>query len=53
MVDEALKQSMGACVRVLEKCGVQREGLLRENCIVDGEVSDSYVYGLLRRQWPM
>ena len=37
--------------RVLEKLGFLREGTLRENCIVDGEVSDSWVYGLLRREW--
>jgi [ribosomal protein S5]-alanine N-acetyltransferase len=37
--------------RVLEKLGFMREGTLRENCIVDGEVSDSWVYGLLRREW--
>ena len=36
--------------RVLEKLGFLREGTLRENCIVDGEVSDSWVYGLLRRE---
>ena len=37
--------------RVLEKLGFLREGTLRENCIVDGEASDSWVYGLLRREW--
>jgi RimJ/RimL family protein N-acetyltransferase len=37
--------------RVLAKLGFLREGTLRENCIVDGEVSDSWVYGLLRREW--
>jgi RimJ/RimL family protein N-acetyltransferase len=37
--------------RVLEKLGFVREGTLREDCIVDGEVSDSWVYGLLRRDW--
>ena len=37
--------------RVLEKLGFVREGRLREDCIVDGEVSDSWVYGLLRRGW--
>ena len=26
-----------------------REGTLREDCVVDGVVSDSHVYGLLRR----
>ena len=37
--------------RVLTKLGFLREGTLREDCIVDGEVSDSWVYGLLRREW--
>lgn len=37
--------------RVLEKLGFLREGTLRENCIVDGDVSDSWIYGLLRREW--
>ena len=37
-----------ASARVLEKLGFAREGTLREDCIVNGEVSDSWVYGLLR-----
>ncbi|MHB8380702.1 MAG: GNAT family N-acetyltransferase [Acidimicrobiales bacterium] len=40
-----------ASARVLEKLGFVREGTLREDCIVDGVVSDSWVYGLLRREW--
>jgi len=40
-----------ASSRVLEKLGFVREGTLRDDCIVDGEVSDSWVYGLLRREW--
>lgn len=40
-----------ASARVLEKLGFQREGTLREDCIVEGVVSDSWVYGLLRREW--
>ncbi|KAF2779862.1 acetyltransferase [Streptomyces sp. OM5714] len=40
-----------ASARVLEKAGFVREGTLREDCVVDGEVSDSWVYGLLRREW--
>jgi [ribosomal protein S5]-alanine N-acetyltransferase len=40
-----------ASARVLEKLDFMREGTLREDCIVNGEVSDSWVYGLLRRQW--
>ncbi len=37
--------------RVLEKLGFRREGTLREDCVVDGVVSDSWVYGLLLREW--
>jgi ribosomal-protein-alanine N-acetyltransferase len=40
-----------ASARVLEKLGFMREGTLREDCVVNGEVSDSWVYGLIRRQW--
>jgi [ribosomal protein S5]-alanine N-acetyltransferase len=37
--------------RVLEKLGFVHEGTLREDCIVNGDVSDSWVFGLLRREW--
>jgi RimJ/RimL family protein N-acetyltransferase len=40
-----------ASARVLEKLGFVREGTLREDCIVNGDVSNSWVYGLLRREW--
>ncbi len=40
-----------ASARVLEKLGFLREGTLREDCVVNGEVSDSWIYGLLRREW--
>lgn len=40
-----------ASARVLEKLGFKREGELREDCVVEGEVSDTWVYGLLRREW--
>lgn len=36
-----------ASARVLEKLGFVHEGTLREDCVVDGEVSDSWVFGLL------
>jgi len=41
----------GASARVLQKIGFLREGTLREDCVVDGVVSDSWVFGLLRREW--
>ncbi len=40
-----------ASARVLEKLGFVREGTLREDCVVDGDVSDTWVFGLLRREW--
>ncbi|MEY9886568.1 ribosomal-protein-alanine N-acetyltransferase [Catenulispora sp. MAP12-49] len=47
---EADTRNVGSA-RVLEKLGFVREGTLREDCVVDGVVSDSWVYGLLRREW--
>jgi RimJ/RimL family protein N-acetyltransferase len=40
-----------ASTRSLERLGFVREGLLRERWIVEGEVSDSALYGLLQRDW--
>ncbi len=40
-----------ASAKTLERLGFTREGLLRERWIVDGEVSDTAYYGLLRREW--
>jgi RimJ/RimL family protein N-acetyltransferase len=37
--------------RVLEKLRFRHEGTLRQDCIVNGEISDSRVYGLLRQDW--
>lgn len=39
-----------ASSRVLEQLGFTREGRLREDCIVDGDVSHTWVYGLLGRE---
>jgi RimJ/RimL family protein N-acetyltransferase len=41
----------GASARTLERLGFAREGYLRERWIVGGEVSDTALYGLLRREW--
>lgn len=38
-------------IRVLERFGFQREGLLRERYIQLGEIQDAAVYGLLRPDW--
>ncbi|QDQ25466.1 GNAT family N-acetyltransferase [Chitinimonas arctica] len=40
-----------ASARSLERLGFKKEGHLRERWIVDGEVSDSGLYGLLRSEW--
>lgn len=40
-----------ASVKTVERLGFVREGLLRERWIVNGETSDSVIYGLLRKDW--
>lgn len=35
----------------LERLGFLKEGMLRERWVVDGETSDSALYGLLAREW--
>lgn len=50
-VQAELDTRNAASARVLEKLGFVLEGTLREDCVVDGVVSDSWVYGLLRREW--
>jgi RimJ/RimL family protein N-acetyltransferase len=40
-----------ASASTLLRLGFRLEGLLRERWVVDGEVSDSAIYGLLRREW--
>lgn len=50
-VEAELDTRNAASARVLEKLGFEREGLRREDCVVAGEVSDSWIYGLLRRDW--
>ncbi|MGI9026442.1 MAG: GNAT family N-acetyltransferase [Burkholderiaceae bacterium] len=40
-----------ASARSLERLGFLREGHLRERWIVNGEISDTALYGLLKRDW--
>ena len=38
-------------IRVLEKLGFKREGILRSNQFVKGELTDEAIYGVLRKEW--
>ena len=40
-----------ASARALKRLGFQKEGHLRDRWIVNGEVSDTAYYGLLRSEW--
>lgn len=40
-----------ASQRVMEKVGMRREGLIRENHVIRGELTSEVWYGLLRREW--
>jgi RimJ/RimL family protein N-acetyltransferase len=37
--------------RVMEKLGMQREGLLREHVLSKGRWRNSYLYGILEDEW--
>lgn len=37
--------------KLMEKLGMQREGLLREHMKLDSGFSDAYIYGILRKEW--
>lgn len=39
--------------RSLERHGFQKEGYLRERWIIDGEISDTVLYGLLQSEWQL
>ena len=41
----------GASLRTVERLGFVQEGLLRERWLVNGEVCDTALYGLLSRDW--
>ncbi len=40
-----------ASIRVMEKVGMRREGLLRSDREYRGELTDEVVYGILRSEW--
>ncbi len=37
--------------RVMEKCGMRREGLMRQECKIKGIFRDCVHYGILREEW--
>ncbi len=39
-------------IRTLERLGFRREGVQRQRYLVNGEVQDAMMYGLLRSEWP-
>lgn len=41
----------GRSIRALEQAGFQREGYQRERHVLNDEVQDAVLYGLLRREW--
>lgn len=42
-----------ASIRTVERLGFQREGYLRERWLVNGEVQDAVLFGLLQRDWEL
>jgi ribosomal-protein-alanine N-acetyltransferase len=40
-----------ASIKSLERLGFRQEGYLRERWIVNGEIQDALLFGLLRREW--
>jgi len=38
-------------IRVFEKTGFKREGVLRETVLKNGKYADEYIYSLLRNEW--
>ena len=40
-------------IRALERLGFQREGLQRQRYLMNGEVQDAMMYGLLSFEWPV
>ena len=50
-VEAEIDPSNAASGRALERLGFSKEGLLRQRWIIDGQVSDSALYGLLSEDW--
>ena len=50
-VEAEIDPSNAASGRALERLGFSQEGLLRQRWIIDGQISDSALYGLLSDDW--
>lgn len=53
-----LRRIFGTCVpdntasiRVMQKIGMQKEGHLRENKLIKGQLCDSLIFSILKREW--
>jgi len=40
-----------ASQRIIEKVGFKKEGILRKNLFIRGELRDCYIYSILREEW--
>jgi ribosomal-protein-alanine N-acetyltransferase len=40
-----------ASQRIIEKVGFKKEGFLRQNFFMRGELRDCYIYSILRDEW--
>jgi ribosomal-protein-alanine N-acetyltransferase len=50
-VEAEIDPNNSASGRALERLGFSQEGLLRQRWIIDGQVSDSALFGLLSEDW--
>lgn len=50
-VDLTTDEANYRAIRCYEKCGFQREGLLRQHRLIDGEFGNTLVMAILRDEW--
>lgn len=47
----SVSEQNAASIRVLEKAGYKKEGLLREHYMIQGKPTNEVIFGLLRSEW--
>jgi len=50
-IEALIETTNEGSIRLVEKLGFKREGLLRENACFHGKINDDFLYALLRRDW--